>query len=572
MQFSDPRAAGIVMFGALLLAITIPACGPTPPLDSVVDPEVLAEDAAGSSGTGDSDDPTVSGDPGDPNQPVDDPAGDEGDDGGGDPVDDPNEAPAPVDPLLSVDQGELDFSWEKWQTSFRVANAGGGTLAYSISADVDWVALSSAGGSVTDGEDLIQVDIDRAALAPGDYSGTVVIEAADGQREELPLSVVEYVSAADWGFDPEDSTHAIQGAIDSGASAIVIPNMGQDWIVRPINLVSDQEVYFEPGVVVLAKEGEFHGVADCLVQGSGVSNVLLYGYDATLRMRKADYLGPDYEYSQWRHCLYLKSSNNISVYGLSFEDSGGDGIYIGPTLETLEPCRDVVISDVVCDGNCRQGISVTSGERVLVENCVLRNAQGCGAEAGIDIEPNRVEDVLRGITVKGCLMEDNVGTGIGVALEDLSPASPDVSIRIENCTVRGSQTYAVQVRTNDEGPPPAGLVELINCSSEGTGLYVTWAGDWPIRLRFVNCDWLFPWDEQYPVRIQMPLVEELSSNGRVEFVDCTIRDSYRRYCMLLVPLGGSGEFNVAGAMDVFNPHGSLGWVPPPELDVDFFME
>ncbi len=53
-----------------------------------------------------------------------------------------------------------------------------------------------------------------------------------------------------WGFDPNDSTAAIQAAIDSGAAKVIIPNVGKDWITEPLFLNNDdQEIFFEPGVV-----------------------------------------------------------------------------------------------------------------------------------------------------------------------------------------------------------------------------------------------------------------------------------------------------------------------------------
>ncbi len=53
-------------------------------------------------------------------------------------------------------------------------------------------------------------------------------------------------NAAWWGFDEQDSTNALQSAINSGARKIIVPFMGKDWVVRPIYLMSDQEIVFEP--------------------------------------------------------------------------------------------------------------------------------------------------------------------------------------------------------------------------------------------------------------------------------------------------------------------------------------
>ena len=85
-------------------------------------------------------------------------------------------------------------------------------------------------------------------------------------------------NAAWWGFDPADSTAALQGAIDSGAQRVVVPYMGSDWIVLPIKLASDQEIIFEPGVVVTAKKGAFRGRGDSLFSAANQTNITLRGY------------------------------------------------------------------------------------------------------------------------------------------------------------------------------------------------------------------------------------------------------------------------------------------------------
>ena len=173
----------------------------------------------------------------------------------------------PGEPILYVDKQELEFGWGGAHTSFLVQNVGAGELNYTVSSDVRWAVPSQANGTSTGEADVIQVEVTREDLAPGEYVGLITVETPDDQWHGVTLHMEVLLSAASWGFDPADSTHAIQSAIASGASKFVIPNMGQPWIVRPIQLASDQEIYFEPGVVLLAKEGEFHDPADCLIAG-----------------------------------------------------------------------------------------------------------------------------------------------------------------------------------------------------------------------------------------------------------------------------------------------------------------
>ena len=68
---------------------------------------------------------------------------------------------------------------------------------------------------------------------------TAIQEVLDGKRD--------VANAAWWGFDQDDSTDALQAAIDSGAKTVIVPAMGQDWIVRPLTLASNQELVLEKG-------------------------------------------------------------------------------------------------------------------------------------------------------------------------------------------------------------------------------------------------------------------------------------------------------------------------------------
>ena len=42
------------------------------------------------------------------------------------------------------------------------------------------------------------------------------------------------VKASQFGFDPVDSTAALQAAFDSDADTVVVDNTGADWIARPL--------------------------------------------------------------------------------------------------------------------------------------------------------------------------------------------------------------------------------------------------------------------------------------------------------------------------------------------------
>ncbi|MDH7571492.1 MAG: hypothetical protein QHJ73_18100, partial [Armatimonadota bacterium] len=213
-----------------------------------------------------------------------------------------------------------------------------------------------------------------AALSP---PTTVNQKAID----QVAAGRLKEAKASWWGFDPEDSTRALQAAINSGVRRLVVDNVGKPWVVEPIQLRSNQEIFFEPGVEVVAKKGAFLGKGDALFRADGQRNITLRGYGATLRMRRSDYAAPPYEKAEWRHCLTFRSCRDVRVLGLNLVESGGDGIYLGTATRGV-PNKNVLIRDVVCDRNYRQGISVINAEDLLIENTVLKNTGGTAPSAG----------------------------------------------------------------------------------------------------------------------------------------------------------------------------------------------
>ena len=87
----------------------------------------------------------------------------------------------------------------------------------------------------------------------------------------------DVANAGWWGFNPDDATDSLQTAIRSGARTVIIPYMGTAWVVRPIQLSGNQELMIEPGVLVLAKKGEFKSRGDSLFRATDEANITIRG-------------------------------------------------------------------------------------------------------------------------------------------------------------------------------------------------------------------------------------------------------------------------------------------------------
>lgn len=370
-------------------------------------------------------------------------------------------------------------------------------------------------------------------------------------------------NAAWWGFDSSDSTHALQGAINSGAKKVVIPYVGKEWIVQPIKLAGNQEIVFESGVVVIAKKGEFKGKRDCLFSASGLSNITLRGYGATLRMRKSDYASFKYIKSEWRHILKFLGCSNVNVLGLRLENSGGDGICIGSTEDKhLTPCKNVLIRDCICDKNYRQGISVTSVDKLLIENCKLSNTSGTRPKAGIDLEPNTEFGNLVNVVISNCIAENNVGAGFLVNISRLSAKSREISVLFVNCHVKSGYAPGLMVLDDSAARYPKGLIEFKNCTCEDTtysGVFVRLKSASAIKTRFSNCKWenVATRRTKVPIELVLKKKEAVGQAEGIEFIDCHVYDKKNRPFLKVSDVEtGKGVYNIKGEINVINPYGA----------------
>ena len=326
------------------------------------------------------------------------------------------------------------------------------------------------------------------------FSGVMLLAAgvwaaAPEQVAKVTTGELMEARASWWGFDMEDSTRALQAAINSRVPRLIVDNTGAPWITERLTCVSDQEIVFEKGVEVLAKKGAFTGKADSLFYLTGVTNVTLRGPGATLRMRRADYDAPPYSHAEWRHVLNIKSSVNIQVMGLTLAESGGDGIYLG-SLRSEWPNRDILIKDVVCDRNYRQGISVISAENLLIENTVMRDTAGTAPAAGIDFEPNAKGERLKNCVMRNCVTENNQGDGYAFYLPNLTRASEPVSIRIENCRSSGDRLAAMVITGNAEEDAVRGEMTFADCrfeKAQRSGVMVGRKPAFGMALAFDRC-------------------------------------------------------------------------------------
>jgi hypothetical protein len=242
----------------------------------------------------------------------------------------------------------------------------------------------------------------------------------------------------------------------------------------------------------------------------------------------------------------------------------------------------VVIRDVTCHDNHRQGISVIGAVNLLIENCVLSGTSGTPPEAGIDFEPDTADQRFVNCVVRNCVMENNAGHEILVYMKPFTAQTEPVSITFENClsrmgtsgmapddfkdvTMKGWAGISVGA-VRDDGPK--GLVEFRNCVTENTGkegakVFDKSAGG--VKVRFVECSWKSPWVSRFrddgnprvPILIHARRPAVTKSQGGVEFVDCHVYDDVDRPALLVLnDEGENAAHDLKGSITVHTPAGA----------------
>lgn len=156
------------------------------------------------------------------------------------------------------------------------------------------------------------------------------------------------------------------------------------------------------------------------------------------------------------------NSTNISIRNMEIKDCWGDGIYVGDENDTRE--NNVLIDNVICDNNRRQGLSITYANGVTVRNSVFKNTNGTDPQCGIDVEPNS-SDVVKNLKFLNVQCFGNVGDGL-----DLCGYSENIEdIEIIDCDFTNNAGVGLLI----ENVKDASITDttILNNQEEGIYLY-----------------------------------------------------------------------------------------------------
>lgn len=264
-----------------------------------------------------------------------------------------------------------------------------------------------------------------------EVSGLHQVFSGDG-KVRFGAGFVRPVYPQWWGkIKGVDDTQACQSALSSGAAEIHFP--AATYAINPVGQKGGEDggllpesntvLKFYPGALLQAMTTEKNDYS--IINISGKTNVTLDG--AVIRGERSTHTGKG---GEWGHGIRIRDgATNIVVRNCSVSDCWGDGIYIGEAEKNVND--GIIVENSRFDNNRRNGCSITTAKNVLFKKCAFSRSNGTSPFKGVDVEPNKPEDIIQNIVFEDCNSFGNISTGFSVARDDAQ--NTPVSVTFRNC-------------------------------------------------------------------------------------------------------------------------------------------
>ncbi|MEJ1098268.1 MULTISPECIES: right-handed parallel beta-helix repeat-containing protein [unclassified Pseudoxanthomonas] len=154
--------------------------------------------------------------------------------------------------------------------------------------------------------------------------------------------------------------------------------------------------------------------------------------------------------SEWGNGIQFRGVQRATIRDVEVSDCWGDCITLGRTslVDGSMPSTDIVISNVVCSGARRQGLTIGTTRRVSVYDSEFNNIFGTGISGsgnGIVVEPDGTgaADVIH---IENCIARNNFGAGIHVVTLVQDGATATITgVTIRQCRAEYN-THGIRVQ------------------------------------------------------------------------------------------------------------------------------
>ncbi|QGW65506.1 hypothetical protein GOY17_11620 [Lysobacter soli] len=239
------------------------------------------------------------------------------------------------------------------------------------------------------------------------------------------------------GNGTNDDTKAFQAAINalpSSGGTVTVP--AGDYVIDPtvnVRLRSKMHLKLADGARLLAKRNSAERAYVLMVYK--VSDVEISG--GQIIGDRDNHLGTA---GEWGHGIMVRGASRVTVRDIHISKCFGDGISIGGAMVTgapTIPSNDVIVTNVVCTNNRRQGLTIGCSTNVKVYDSEFSYSNGVAPQCGIDIEPDssdsRTTDTVH---IENCLIRRNKGNGI-LSYKRVK------GVTIKNCTLEYNGGYGL---------------------------------------------------------------------------------------------------------------------------------
>lgn len=290
------------------------------------------------------------------------------------------------------------------------------------------------------------------------------IDALAAQIEDITLNAKHHFNMIG---DGSDETEKFQTALnDSVGKTLFLPKPITYYYIGKVNIPSYTTLVFDEGIEIVGKPLLQAGVGvttERLINIIGVSNVVIKGNHSIVRLENKSQYN-----EEWNHIFNINSSNNVYIYDVSANDSGGDGFYVGDLGSIGETPKNINLINCKANNNRRQGLSILTVDGFYAENCAFNNSNGTAPETGVDIEPNLARHKLKNIKFVNCVAQGNLKDGVRIHLRKQNNTSEKIDIELINF-VSKNNGFGYSQR---DYAGVQGVVNFVNCVSEEN----KWAG------------------------------------------------------------------------------------------------
>lgn len=155
-------------------------------------------------------------------------------------------------------------------------------------------------------------------------------------------------------------------------------------------------------------------------------------------------------------------SSNSTIKQTTIKECWGDGIY-------LLKGNNIIMRNVICDNNRRQGMSVIYVDGLDVKDCQFNNTNGQSPESGIDFEPWRKWHKLKNIKLENVKCIGNAGKGVMVYAKKIDSNNPEISMELNNIHVEDSGIAGISISSFDSAGTGYVSIENSTVKNNGTG-------------------------------------------------------------------------------------------------------